>query len=53
MILYEDKSIVEAKFTHGKANGKGFKYFAPGWYYVGEFVDNNFQGRGEYISPEI
>jgi hypothetical protein len=46
MIRYDDRSQVEALFVDGKANGKGFKYFGPGWYYVGDFVDNNFDGRG-------
>ncbi len=46
IIRYEDKSMVEANFANGKANGKGLKYFGPKWYYVGDFVDNNFDGRG-------
>lgn len=53
IIRYEDKSIVEANFVSGKATGKGYKYFGPGWYYVGDFENNNFHGKGEYISPDI
>jgi hypothetical protein len=39
--------LVEANFVNGKANGKGFKIFPiDNEYYVGDFVDNHFDGRG-------
>ncbi len=53
MIRYQDGSIVEARFRDGQANGKGFKWFGEDWYYVGDFLNNCFDGRGEYVSPDI
>jgi hypothetical protein len=46
MIKNQDGSIVEARFRDGQASGKGFKWFGEDWYYVGDFLDNSFDGRG-------
>ena len=53
MIKYNDRSIVEAYFKDGKANGKGFKWFGWDRYYVGDFLENAFDGRGVFVSPDL
>ena len=46
MIRYDDGSIMQASFVDGKAHGKGIILYTSNEYYFGDFIDNNFDGRG-------
>jgi hypothetical protein len=44
---------LQAQFINGKANGKGIMLFTENEYYVGNFLENQIDGRGEFSSPEL
>ncbi len=50
MIKYTNGNILYGYFKEGKVNGKGLMYFAEGsnhkkgQYYVGDFLQNQYQG---------
>jgi len=39
-------------WQNGKCNGQGVYFFADGASYVGEFIDNTFEGYGILINPK-